>query len=90
MSFGISGKDRGSFLLWCEYWPPTPGQVPYPKVVSQHKFESMEREGEGKAEGINLGRQEGAQNTKIIKTNYLEPIYIWGMTVELTCFLLSV
>lgn len=50
--------------------------MPYPKVVSQHKFESMEREGEGKAEGINLGRQEGAQNTKIIKTNYLEPIYI--------------
>lgn len=38
-----SGKDRGSFLLWYEYWIPTPGKVPYPKVVSQHKFESMER-----------------------------------------------
>lgn len=31
LSFGISGKDRGSFLLLYGYWPPTPGQVPYPK-----------------------------------------------------------
>lgn len=77
----LQGKTETVFFYGMNIGHPVQG-----RCHTQHKFESMEKEGERKAEGTNLGRQEGAQNTKILKTNYLEPIYIWGMMVELTCF----